>query len=423
MKTKQTMRLEIKEITAEGSFEGILSPYGNVDGGNDVVVKGAYDKTLKEQGDTRPLLWQHDPKQPIGQLSLEDRADGLWAKGQLLMDLDNAKNAYLLIKAGIVKGLSIGFTSVKDSIEKGVRQLKEIKLYEGSIVTFPMNEMALITNVKARKEQKDDFNEELAEVQLSQAGWQMQCALQNALSSALYSGLSRDEVISLSQTVIEQFSAAYMEYLPAYLDMLTEYYGDLETWSAKRKLETKEGRVISSDNMGKLSTALEHMKSAHDVLSGVLDSGGYGSTDKSMKADAKKKTVDGVELTADCFAYVGDPDKTETWKLPIKFPGDDEKTKSHIRNALARFSQTEGIPDGEREAVLAKIHAAAKKYGIDVADKAAEFSISEKVKALLDEGAGAATTPTGAGAATTTSPKAADKSLTDAVRELIGASA
>jgi HK97 family phage prohead protease len=84
------------------------------------------------------------------------------------------------------------------------------------------------------------------------------------------------------------------------------------------------------------------------------------------RADAKTKKVAGVDLTSDCFAYVGDPDKTSTWKLPIKFPGDDEKTKSHIRNALARFEQTEGIPADEKPKVLAKIKAAAKANGIDV---------------------------------------------------------
>src|SRR6185503_21128582 len=108
MKTKLRMRLEIKEISAEGSFEGLLSPYGNVDGGGDVVERGAYVKTLKDQGPTRPMLWQHKTDMPIGELTLEDRSEGLWCKGQLLMALPEAQKAYLLIKARIVKGLSIG---------------------------------------------------------------------------------------------------------------------------------------------------------------------------------------------------------------------------------------------------------------------------------------------------------------------------
>ena len=58
---------------------------------------------------------------------------------------------------------------------------------------------------------------------------------------------------------------------------------------------------------------------------------------------AKTKTVAGEKLEASAFAYVGDPEKTATWKFPIKF-SDEAKTKRHIRNALARIDQGEGHP-------------------------------------------------------------------------------
>jgi HK97 family phage prohead protease len=277
MKTKQRMRLEIKEISDEGSFEGLLSPYGNVDGGGDVVEKGAYTKTLQDHGATRPMLWQHKSDVPVGELTLEDRPDGLWCKGQLLMSLPEAQKAYLLVKARIVKGLSIGFEAVKDSVVNGVRHLNEIRLYEGSVVTFPMNEHALITSVKARgKETKGDFNEELNEIQLSDAGYQMRNALSTALSSLIWSGLKKDEIVTASETIIQQFSDAYMAYIPAYIDMLAEYYGDLETW-AKKHLETKAGRTISAATKKTLTEAQEHMtkahehtKSANDLLSALI---------------------------------------------------------------------------------------------------------------------------------------------------------
>src|SRR5213595_2024540 len=99
MKTKQRMRLEIKDITAEGSFEGLLSPFGIVDGGGDVVESGAYTKSLNDHGNKVPLLWQHKTDVPIGELTLEERLEGLWCKGQLLMTLAEAQKAYLLIKA------------------------------------------------------------------------------------------------------------------------------------------------------------------------------------------------------------------------------------------------------------------------------------------------------------------------------------
>jgi len=83
-------------------------------------------------------------------LTLVDGPEALMVQGQLLMEVDDAKNAYLLMKANIVRGLSIGFDTVRDAVESGVRHLKEIRLWEGSIVTFPMNPAAMVTTIKAR---------------------------------------------------------------------------------------------------------------------------------------------------------------------------------------------------------------------------------------------------------------------------------
>lgn len=83
------------------------------------------------------------------------------------------------------------------------------------------------------------------------------------------------------------------------------------------------------------------------------------------------KSVGGEEVPRSKFAYVGDPEKTETWKLPIH-------DKSHAANALARFNQTEGIPAGEKPAVLARIKAAAKKFGIDVSEDNAAHGPGEE---------------------------------------------
>jgi len=82
----------------------------------------------------------------------------------------------------------------------------------------------------------------------------------------------------------------------------------------------------------------------------------------SERDGQKTKKVAGKDLTADSFAYVGDPDKTATWKLPIHDEG-------HARNALARFGQTKGIPADKKDAVWKKIVAAAKKFGIQVTEE------------------------------------------------------
>jgi HK97 family phage prohead protease len=275
IKHKNNLRMEIKEISADGSFTGMLSVYNVVDLGKDLVEPGAFAKTIKDHGNEVPMLWQHKPDVPIGTLTLEDGPEALHVKGQLLMDLPEAKKAYLLIKARIVRGLSIGFDTVKEVLDGGIRRLKELRLYEGSIVTFPMNEAALITSVKHLAERKEDFTTELAELQLQDAGYQMWCALRNALCSIPWSGLSREEKLAAAAATLEQFTAAWMDYLPAYLDWLTEEYGDMET-ASRRRLEAKahqlkSGRRISAATKSQITQAHEHVKSASDLLFALLD--------------------------------------------------------------------------------------------------------------------------------------------------------
>lgn len=252
------LRLEVKAVTAEGTFEGLLSPYGNVDGGGDVIEPGAYTKTMKDRGAKVPLLWGHNKNLPIGDLQLEDRPEGLWAKGRLLLDLQSAKEAYILMKEGVVTGMSIGYEVIKKSIEGGVRHLKEIKLYEGSVVLFPMNDLARITDVKAEGEEKGDFNEELREYQILDAYYQMFNALRNAMSSCVYMTGTPEEKLAMCETVLEQFTAAFTGFFPEYLSVLADVWGikSDEDWKTKND-ERKAGASISQANADKIRTCIE----------------------------------------------------------------------------------------------------------------------------------------------------------------------
>lgn len=85
--------------------------------------------------------------------------------------------------------------------------------------------------------------------------------------------------------------------------------------------------------------------------------GGVGTGTISLKSAKATASVDGTEHPAEDFAYVPDPEKPSTWKLPIF-------DKTHVENALARLSQTE-LPEGARAGVERKIRAAAEKFGVD----------------------------------------------------------
>jgi HK97 family phage prohead protease len=135
-------------VTDSGTFVGLGAAYGNTDLGGDSIVPGAFNRTL-QGSKTFPLLWQHDPGQPIGTVKCSDSPQGLQVEGTLLLSDATGAKAYNLLKNGVLKGLSIGYDTMQESFENGVRLLKELRLWEVSIVTFPMNTAATINSVKS----------------------------------------------------------------------------------------------------------------------------------------------------------------------------------------------------------------------------------------------------------------------------------
>ena len=146
---KLGLRFEVKQLDEAGVFEGYAAVFGNEDLGGDVIEPGAFKKTLQENP-KMPILWQHDPREPIG-VTLEAYEDmhGLRVKGQLNLETSRGREAYALLKQGALRGLSIGYDAVKELWEGTTRRLKEIRLWEWSLVTFPMNLQAQVTAVKA----------------------------------------------------------------------------------------------------------------------------------------------------------------------------------------------------------------------------------------------------------------------------------
>ncbi len=147
--------LEIKDLDSSGRIKGIASTFGGApDSGGDVVEQGAFLKTISQGGRNRNgigFLWAHHSDEPLGVWNeLKEASKGLLVDGQFAMETQIGKEKHALAQMGAVKGLSIGFTVVKEEIDRGtrVRTLKELSLWEISLVTFPMNTRARITSVK-----------------------------------------------------------------------------------------------------------------------------------------------------------------------------------------------------------------------------------------------------------------------------------
>lgn len=147
---------DIKKVSDSGKFEGYGSVFGNADHYRDVVMPGAFAKSLAAWAQKErlpPILWQHNSAQPIGPFThMAEDGTGLYCEGQLLVkDVQQAKEAYALMKSGTINGMSIGYNVVGQEYDgkTNVNQLTEVDLWECSIVTFPANTEATVTSVKA----------------------------------------------------------------------------------------------------------------------------------------------------------------------------------------------------------------------------------------------------------------------------------
>lgn len=140
--------LDSKAVAEDGQIEGIVAAYGNVDAGGDLIMPGAFTKSLKGRK-TLPMLLFHDQQRPIGVWNeWEDSAKGLTLRGKIVTATAAGAEALTLAREGALAGLSIGYRSVKAKFVGAVRELSEIALHEGSLVAIPMNDRALITRVK-----------------------------------------------------------------------------------------------------------------------------------------------------------------------------------------------------------------------------------------------------------------------------------
>jgi HK97 family phage prohead protease len=147
--------LQIKATGDDGTVEGYGSVFGVRDSYDDVIAGGAFAgsiKAHKAEGTMPAMLWQHDASQPIGVWTdMTEDSKGLHIKGKLALDTTKGKEAHALLKMGALNGLSIGFVSKQWGYDREteVRTLTEIDLWEVSLVTFPANEKARVTNVKS----------------------------------------------------------------------------------------------------------------------------------------------------------------------------------------------------------------------------------------------------------------------------------
>jgi HK97 family phage prohead protease len=167
MMERMSCPLELKSL-ANREFEGYGSTFKNVDHGGDIVMPGAFKRSLAEQRKDNallPMLWMHKPDHVIGKWQeMREDSHGLFVKG-VLAETPLGDEIHTLLKMEAVRGMSIGFQTVdQDFDDDGNRLLKEIRLWELSVVSMPMNPKAEIQHVKSRLSAKGEYVPTVAEM-------------------------------------------------------------------------------------------------------------------------------------------------------------------------------------------------------------------------------------------------------------------
>lgn len=146
-----------KDATAEGRFRGHAAVFGNKDLQNDVIVHGAFARTIRETDGRWPILMGHNMGRVVGfSTGAVEDDKGLAVEGEFTLESDEGRNAYATVKhaatLGQRFGLSIGYTVRKNGADydeaSGVRTLKDLSVLEFSLAAVPANPRARVTGVK-----------------------------------------------------------------------------------------------------------------------------------------------------------------------------------------------------------------------------------------------------------------------------------
>jgi len=135
-----SLPFSIKDVDGrKGIVTGYFAAFGNKDSDGDVILKGAFAKSIKEAGPDSPMprikhLFNHDVDKPLGKLLiLSEDEKGLYYESKIgnhTLGLDFLN----MVESGLITEHSIGFRTIRNEKDpkSSINYLKEVQLWEGS---------------------------------------------------------------------------------------------------------------------------------------------------------------------------------------------------------------------------------------------------------------------------------------------------
>ncbi len=162
----KTIQAEFKALGTEGQYEGYFSVFGNLDDGSDVMMPGAFTKTIQERRNRIKVFYAHNWERLIGPPPdiIQEDSRGLYAKGRLTLGSFWGREVWALMSDGALTEGSIGYEAIRFEFDsaKWIRYIQETKLYEISPVPLGMNPLTEIAAVKMLRQRNEKaFSETL----------------------------------------------------------------------------------------------------------------------------------------------------------------------------------------------------------------------------------------------------------------------
>ena len=165
----KSFNLEVKDVdTKQGVVTGYFSAFGNVDSDGDIMMPGAFKRSIQDwgpegKGRIKHLL-NHDPSKPLGKIQvLKEDEYGLYYESKV--GKHNLGQDYIkMIESGLIAEHSIGFKTLREQKSGDANQIHEVMLFEGSSLTAwganeatPLLGMKNMNNIEQIQDQIKSF--------------------------------------------------------------------------------------------------------------------------------------------------------------------------------------------------------------------------------------------------------------------------
>ncbi len=359
-------RFRVKAVDdSKGIIEAYASKFGNEDSYKDIVVSGAYKRTLTSQRKSKhpwlyPYLFQHDEKAILGGIQEAEEDDfGLLYQAQCNMETQLGREQYSNAKMGVLYQSSIGYDIPKGGAEykDGIRYLKEIRLWEISLVTFAANPEATVVDVKtannnptnkrtfimpptpkAPQKQTKDFNDTYRKECIQDWMWMDFNNLTSALEDSIMDIFKIGDTPStdLVSTILDDgngqgFISALKAHVQKGIDLdVSDYLSELQQSSPYSSYMSRDGspaQKAGGMSQGKKDTIQAHIDDLHSAADTHLATAKKHSKILHTAADDLATVLQGSEA-----AYTSDhgtPEKSS----PHTAPGQKDQHSASVATA------------------------------------------------------------------------------------------